>query len=91
MTDKKHYVYSLNLKDEKKYVGMTSQPQKRINDHFSGNGSEWCKKHQPVSINHIQECKNYSNAKKAETIVYYNMKKCHGSDSVRGAGHTRSY
>ena len=89
--NKKYYVYSLNLKNGKKYVGMTSNPQKRFDDHFSGNGSAWCQKYKPISINHIQQCKNKSNAKKAETIVYHNMKNYHGGDKVRGAGHTRSY
>ena len=32
-----------------------------------------------------------SNAKKAETIVYKNMRDYHGKDKVRGAGHTKSY
>lgn len=30
-------------------------------------------------------------AKKAETIVYNNMKKYHGTNKVRGAGHTKRF
>ena len=36
-------------------------------------------------------CKSYESAKKAETIVYHNMKNYHGKDMVRGAGNTKSY
>ena len=33
-------VYSLNLKNGKKYVGMTSNPEKRIGQHFLGKGAK---------------------------------------------------
>ena len=90
-SDKTTYVYSLNLKNGKKYVGMTSNPEKRIRQHFLGNGAKWTKKNKPVSVNHIQKCKSLSNAKKAETIVYKKMRNYHGINKVRGAGHTKSY
>jgi predicted GIY-YIG superfamily endonuclease len=92
-------VYSLNLKGGKKYVGMTKPGpvvngktplDRRLLQHFSGNGAKWTQKHQPVSVNSVQKCKSLSTAKKAETIVYYKMKDYHGKANVRGAGHTRS-
>jgi len=86
----KYYAYTLNLESGKKYVGITSNPEKRINDHFEGNGSKWCQKYNPISINSITACKSYESAKKAERIIYYNMKNYHGSDKVRGAGNTSS-
>ena len=88
---KNAYVYSLNLKNGKKYVGMTQNIKKRLKQHFTGNGAKWTKKNKPISINHIQKCKSHSNAKKAETIVYKNMRSYHGLKLVRGAGHTKSY
>jgi predicted GIY-YIG superfamily endonuclease len=36
MADKQYYVYSLNLECGKKYVGITSNPEKRIYDHLAG-------------------------------------------------------
>ena len=87
---KEAYCYSLNLANGKKYVGYTTNPEKRINDHFSGNGSKATQKYKPVSVNHIQKCKNVKNAKKAEQIVYQNMSQYHGTKNVRGAGHTSS-
>ena len=90
-SEKSTYVYSLNLKNGKKYVGMTQNLDKRIGQHFLGKGAKWTQKNKPVSINHIQKCKSYSNAKKAETIVYKKMRDYHGINKVRGAGHTKSY
>ena len=84
------YVYSLNQQEGKKYVGLTQNLSNRLNDHFNGKGAKWTQKHKPTSINHIQRCRNLKNAKKAETIVYKNMRDYHGMNKVRGAGHTRS-
>ena len=89
--NKPAYVYSLNLKGGKKYVGYTRNINKRLNQHFSGNGAQVTKDNIPVSVNHIQKCKNVRNAKKAETIVYYNMKNYHGANRVRGAGNTKPF
>ena len=87
----KHFVYSLNLANGYKYVGITSNPEKRFTDHFNGTGAKWCQKHQPISINSINECKSLESAKNAERIMYYNMKNYNGADKVRGAGNTKSY
>jgi predicted GIY-YIG superfamily endonuclease len=84
------YCYSLNLKGGKKYVGYTTNINKRIGDHVIGKGSKVTQKYKPISINHVQKCSNISNAKKAETIVYKNMAQYHGVHKVRGAGHTSS-
>jgi predicted GIY-YIG superfamily endonuclease len=85
-----HAVYSLNLAGGKKYVGKTDNIDKRLADHFSGNGSQWTQKHKPVSVNHIQVCRTSATQAKAETIVYTKMRDYHGMSKVRGAGHTTS-
>ena len=85
------YVYSLNLKGGAKYIGYTQNLEKRMEQHFSGNGAQWTQKHQPVSINSIQKVSSVAYAKKLETIIYHKMKNYHGVQKVRGAGHTRSY
>ena len=90
-SNKQAYVYSLNLKNGKKYVGMTQNLEKRMGQHFLGKGAKWTQKNKPVSINHVQKCKSYESAKKAETIVYKKMRDYHGIKKVRGAGHTKSY
>jgi len=85
------YVYTLNLKGGNKYVGYTKNPNLRITQHFTGNGSQWTQKHEPISINSIQKVSSVQYAKKLETIIYYKMKDYHGSEKVRGAGNTKSY
>lgn len=85
-----YYVYSLNLEDGKKYIGMTSNPEKRIADHINGKGAQFTQKNKVVSVNHINQCSSKKAAQNAERIVYYNMKKYHGTKKVRGAGYTKS-
>lgn len=84
------FVYSLNLSDCKKYVGHTSNPAKRLAQHFSGKGSQWTQKNPPVSVININKCSSLQAAKNAEKIVYHRMANYHGIDKVRGAGHTNS-
>jgi len=86
----KSYVYSLNLKGGKKYVGKTNNIGRRLGQHFSGKGAKWTQKNKPMSVNHVQNCKSGASASKAETIVYKKMRDYHGMDKVRGAGHTKS-
>ena len=89
-SNKQYYVYTLNLEGGRKYVGITSNPNERITNHFNGNGAKWTQKYQPVSVNSINPCKSLESAKNAERIVYYRMKNYHGSNNVRGAGNTSS-
>jgi predicted GIY-YIG superfamily endonuclease len=86
----KKVVYSLNLKGGNKYVGKTDDIERRLRQHFGGAGSRWTRRHEPVSVNHIQVCQTAASQARAETVVYENMRDYHGVDRVRGAGHTRS-
>jgi len=86
----KAYVYTLNLKGGNKYVGYTKNPDKRLQQHFSGNGAQWTQKHEPLSVNSIQKVSSVADAKKLEVKTYYKMKDIHGADKVRGAGNTSS-
>jgi len=84
------YVYTLNLEGGRKYVGMTTDIDKRLDQHFSGSGAKWTQKYSPVSVNSVQEVSSPQYAKKLEKIIYNNMRDYHGSDKVRGAGNTSS-
>lgn len=90
MSNKEYYVYGLTLKGGNKYIGHTSNPEKRLNDHLSGKGSKCTQKFTPTKIDFIHKCSNQQAAKNAERHVYYNYKNYHGSDKVRGAGNTNS-
>jgi predicted GIY-YIG superfamily endonuclease len=84
------YVYTLNLEGGRKYVGMTTNINQRMDQHFSGEGSAWTQKYAPVSIKSIKPAKDVDAAKKLETKMYFKMRDRHGTDMVRGAGHTTS-
>ena len=84
------FVYTLNLRGGAKYVGFTSNLEKRLADHFSVKGAKWTQKHKPISVHMIRKVPSVAYAKRLETIIYYNMKNYHGASKVRGAGNTRS-
>jgi hypothetical protein len=46
-------IYILRLVSGKYYVGRTKDPNKRIQQHFSGSGSQWSQRYQPVQLEEI--------------------------------------
>jgi len=44
------HIYILKLKEKKYYIGKTKNIEKRLVDHFAGNGSGWTKKYKPISL-----------------------------------------
>jgi predicted GIY-YIG superfamily endonuclease len=44
------YIYVLKLEQEKYYIGKTNNPQFRLDNHFTSNGSEWTKLYKPVFL-----------------------------------------
>jgi predicted GIY-YIG superfamily endonuclease len=67
MPSKEYYQYTLNQTGGKKYIGITSNLDKRLDAHFSGNGSQWTQKFRPTSVEEINFVGNYQNAKRVET------------------------
>ena len=41
MSNREYYQYTLNQSCGKKYVGITSNLDRRLDSHFSGTGSKW--------------------------------------------------
>jgi predicted GIY-YIG superfamily endonuclease len=76
-------VYVLGLVDKHFYIGFTRNFEKRMTDHFNGNGSMWTKKFKPEAILERFQKKtlNYENYL---TEKYINE---HGYDQVRGGDH----
>ena len=76
------FIYVLKLSNNKFYVGKTSNPNIRIQNHFSQNikSSAWTKLHKPIKIMElIANCDEYDEDK--YTLKYMNM---YGIASVRG-------
>ena len=45
--NEKTYIYKLNLEQDKKYIGKTTNIEQRMKQHFSGKGSKVTKKFAP--------------------------------------------
>jgi predicted GIY-YIG superfamily endonuclease len=74
------FIYTLELENKKYYVGKTTNPTFRLEQHFNLSGSEWTKKHKPLKILEIiPKCDNFDEDK--YTIKY--MEK-YGINNVRG-------
>lgn len=75
------YIYVLKLEQDKYYIGKTSNPFFRLNDHFLYNtGSEWTKKYKPKElIELVSNCDDYDEDK--YTRMYMDI---YGIENVRG-------
>tara|TARA_Y100000389_G_scaffold176226_1_gene187596 strand:- start:130 stop:540 length:411 start_codon:yes stop_codon:yes gene_type:complete len=82
-------IYKLKLKNNKIYVGMTGDIEKRMEQHFSGNGSKVTKKFKPIKGKIIDSCPGYF----AEEIEQYHTEEYidkYGYGNVRGGKYTNS-
>lgn len=73
-------VYSLELKENKFYVGYTLHPKTRLRQHFSGEGAKWTRQYEPVAITNF-----FPGDITVEEIVTLILMRDHGIDRVRGA------
>jgi len=73
-------IYVLKLKENKYYVGKTTNPTYRLDDHFSEGGSAWTKKYKPISIYELRPNRPDSD----EQIVTQDYMKKYGIENVRG-------
>ena len=73
-------IYVLKLRGNKYYVGKTTNPTYRLDDHFSESGSAWTKKYKPISIHELKPDRPDSD----EQIVTQEYMQKYGIDNVRG-------
>ena len=79
------FIYVLQLKDNKWYIGKTETSKFRIDTHFDSAGSEFTKKYPPEEIYQIiPECDKYDEDK----YVKKYMDK-YGIDNVRGGSYSK--
>ena len=79
------FIYILQLQQNKFYVGKTSNPDYRLNDHFNEKGCEWTSKYKPIKVVEIiADCDNFDEDK--YTLKY--MEK-YGVNNVRGGSFCR--
>jgi putative endonuclease len=63
------FVYIVECKDKSLYVGITTEIEKRINDHNSGKGCHYTKYRKPVKLLFYEKHKNRSSATKRELEI----------------------
>jgi len=74
------YIYTLQLEQNKYYIGKTLNPDFKIEQHFQSDGPLWTKKYRPLNvIEIIHECDDYDEDK--YTRIYMDK---YGIDNVRG-------
>lgn len=80
------YIYVLKLKDDKYYVGQSTEPDSRIKKQFDGKGSAWTKLHNPIEIVLLQSIgvMDYKEAERYENQIVLTYMKEHGWENVRG-------
>jgi predicted GIY-YIG superfamily endonuclease len=74
------YIYTLQLEQGKYYIGKTSNPDFRIEQHFQSGGAIWTKKYKPVSI--VEIVRGDTFVEKAKTLEYMKLE---GFKNVRGS------
>lgn len=82
-------IYKMSLKDGKKYIGKTTDIDRRVEEHFTGRGSRVTKKFSPKSGEVIDECPGFFADELENYYTDKNIDK-YGYDNVRGGRYTNS-
>ena len=82
-------IYKLNLENGKKYIGKTTDVDRRMDEHFGGNGSKVTKKFKPKSGEIIDEVPGFFSDDTEQFHTEQYIKK-NGYDNVRGGRYTNS-
>ena len=82
-------IYKLSLENGKTYIGKTTNINRRMEQHFSGNGSKVTQKFAPIKGKVIDSCPGYfaDNLENKHTKQYI---KKQGYNNVRGGSYTNS-
>ena len=75
-------VYVLRLEDDCYYVGITTNLNQRLAQHWTGCGAKWTRLHKPVEVLRVV----YQGH---EQVVTNEMIAMYGREKVRGGSHTR--
>ena len=76
-------IYILKLRVGKYYIGKTRNIEKRYEEHLTGTGSGWTKKHKPLSL--IKTIKSTSQFDEDKYVKEYMAK--YGIENVRGGSY----
>ena len=87
--NKETFIYKLDLEDGKIYIGKTGNVQKRMNQHFSGDGARVTKKFKPIKCKVLDSCPGFL-ANEIEQLYTNKYIVEYGYNNVRGGKYTNS-
>ena len=87
--NKKTFIYKLDLEDGKIYIGKTGNLQKRMKQHFSGDGARVTKKFKPIKCKVLDSCPGFL-ASEIEQLYTNQYIVEYGYNNVRGGKYTNS-
>jgi len=64
-----YYVYILRCSDGSLYTGITTDPERRLEEHNSGTGAKYTRCRRPVSMVYTETAENRSEASKREAAI----------------------
>jgi predicted GIY-YIG superfamily endonuclease len=74
-------LYVLKLEDDCWYVGITMDLNKRLAQHWSGEGAKWTKLHKPISVDRVIFPADQDTIENDITKEYMEL---YGKEKVRG-------
>lgn len=66
MTAAEHYVYVLRCADGTLYTGYTTDPERRVQEHATGEGAKYTRGRRPVALVHLERFDSRSSAQSRE-------------------------
>lgn len=63
------YLYMLRLSDDSLYTGITTDVERRVEEHREGNGSKYVRSRLPCTLVYTERCDNRSKASKREAEI----------------------
>ena len=87
--NKETFIYKLDLEDGKIYIGKTGNVQKRMKQHFSGDGARVTKKFKPIKCEVLDSCPGFL-ANEIEQLYTNKYIVEYGYNNVRGGKYTNS-
>jgi len=87
--NQQHDIYKLNCSNGKKYIGKTTDIDRRINQHATGNGAKVTQKFKPKTFEVVDSCPGFFSDELEQYHTEENITD-HGYENVRGGKYTNS-
>ncbi len=65
----RHFVYLVECSDGSLYTGYTTEPERRVKEHNSGNGSRYTRSRRPVRLAYLEERRSREDALRREIHI----------------------